>query len=75
MIRERSVIFSIFGNPYILDYFPATENADVLIMAYQPTPSAVKSVFKSIFGELYFEGRLPVSTQRFKVLSGEVNKP
>ncbi|MDR2980561.1 MAG: glycoside hydrolase family 3 protein [Bacteroidales bacterium] len=70
IVREKQSVLSIFGNPYIVDRLSDLEHAEALIVAYQPTQPAVRSVFKSIFGESCFEGKLPVTTLKYEALSG-----
>lgn len=68
--KEKKLIFSLFGNPYSLDYFGDLSTVPAVVVGYDPSPIAVKSVMKALFGEASFEGKLPVTTRKFEHFSG-----
>ncbi|MBP6411231.1 MAG: serine hydrolase [Pseudarcicella sp.] len=71
--QKHPVILCLFGNPYVLKYFP---NASTIISGYEDEPEAYQAVSKIIFGEATAVGKLPVSIDKyFKLGTGIVNNP
>ncbi|MFW6124294.1 MAG: glycoside hydrolase family 3 N-terminal domain-containing protein [Acidobacteriota bacterium] len=56
--EEMPLIVISFGSPYFLKHFP---DVDVSICAYRKAGSAQRAAVKTVFGEIGFKGRLPVS--------------
>lgn len=60
-----------FGNPYLLQGF---KNTDSYICAYGDGESSIKAVIKSIFGEIGFKGKLPITiSEEYKYGTGLTN--
>lgn len=73
LANSKKVIFIHLGNPYALNSFPALTNFKALVCAYQFTPSTVESALKACFGQIPFEGSLPVSINGFPAESSISN--
>ncbi len=65
--QNKKVILCLFGTPYAIQYFPAT---DVLICANQDGKDQQEIVPQIIFGALSSKGRLPVSVLAYKTGTG-----
>jgi beta-glucosidase-like glycosyl hydrolase/CubicO group peptidase (beta-lactamase class C family) len=58
--KSNNLILALFGNPYALSHFKSLDNFDAVAVGYQRTENCVRSTFQGIFGEINFEGELPV---------------
>lgn len=70
LLLNKKVIFSLFAPPYAQDLFKYSANAQALIMPFQDNPQAYESAVQLIFGGISASGKLPVSTNQFKIGSG-----
>ena len=57
-------VFALFGSPYLLDYLPELPS---YILAYEFYPDAEAAMVRAIFGEIPFQGRLPITVGKFPV--------
>ncbi|PYV13140.1 MAG: beta-N-acetylglucosaminidase, partial [Acidobacteria bacterium] len=57
-------VFALFGSPYLLDYIPELPS---YMLAYEFYPGAERACVRAIFGEIPFQGRLPVTVGKFPV--------
>jgi len=64
--KSKKVILSLFGNPYALEQFKSLDRFDAVIVGYQRTENSTRAVLQGIFGELPFEGMLPVSVLNYQ---------
>ncbi len=55
---EVPLIVISFGSPYFIKHFP---DVDACICAYRKADSAQRAAARALFGEIGFQGRLPVS--------------
>ncbi|MBI4471262.1 MAG: glycoside hydrolase family 3 protein [Acidobacteria bacterium] len=55
---EKPLVFTMFGNPYLLTHVPELPS---YIVAYDTHPAAERAAVRAITGEIEFRGRLPVS--------------
>ncbi|MBL7972579.1 MAG: serine hydrolase, partial [Prolixibacteraceae bacterium] len=74
-LKDRNAVFCFFGNPYALTNFPALQDANGLIVAYQNDQDVQELAAQLIFGATGANGKLPVGVKNlFPVNSGlEVN--
>ena len=63
--KNKKTILVHLGNPYALNYFGSTQDYKALMVAYQFTPSTLKSALGACFGEIACEGTLPVSINEY----------
>jgi beta-glucosidase-like glycosyl hydrolase/CubicO group peptidase (beta-lactamase class C family) len=63
--KTKKVILSLFGNPYALSKFKSLSKFDVVLAGYQRTENSVHAALQAIFGEISFEGLLPVSVSDY----------
>ena len=66
LAKSKKVMLALFGNPYALAHFKSINKFDAVIVGYQRTESSVRTTLQAIFGEIPFEGILPVSVSGFK---------
>ncbi|MCL2436318.1 MAG: serine hydrolase [Lentimicrobiaceae bacterium] len=64
--KSKKLILSLFGNPYALAQFKSLHKFDAVIVGYQRTENSTQAAMQGIFGEIPFEGRLPVSVLGYK---------
>jgi beta-glucosidase-like glycosyl hydrolase/CubicO group peptidase (beta-lactamase class C family) len=62
----KKIILVINGNPYSLPHFETLNYYKAVIITYQPALTLVQAAMEAIFGYANFEGKLPVTTGRFK---------
>lgn len=60
----------IFGNPYILESFRDTSKFASLVVTYQENLNTFTATLDALYGEIPFEGKLPVTSGVFPVGSG-----
>ena len=65
LARSKPTVLLHLGNPYALDQFGSTASFRAVMVAYQFTPSTVRSALRACFGEIGCEGVLPVSTKEY----------
>ena len=65
LARMKPTVLIHLGNPYALDQFGTTEPFGAVMVAYQFTPSTVRSALRACFNEIRCEGVLPVSTKEY----------
>ena len=65
LARSKPTVLLHLGNPYALDQFGSTDQFKAVLVAYQFTPSTVRSALRACFGEIRCEGMLPVSTKEY----------
>ena len=70
LAKEKSVILLHLGNPYALNAFDSLSNYRAVIAAYQFSPTTVAAAMKACFGQIAFEGTLPVSINGYPAGSG-----
>lgn len=56
--------FALFGSPYLLDSIPELPS---YALAYEFYPGAESAMVRALFGEIPFQGKLPVTVSRFPV--------
>ncbi|MBC8266097.1 MAG: serine hydrolase [Flavobacteriales bacterium] len=67
---QSKIVVTLFANPYTINDFLFTNNFDGLIMAYQNSKIAQEFAAQSIFGGIGLSGKLPISTQHYKINFG-----
>lgn len=55
-------VFALFGSPYLLNYIPELPS---YALAYEFYPGAETAMARAIFGEIKFQGKLPVTLGDF----------
>jgi beta-N-acetylhexosaminidase len=71
ILNGKSVCVISFGNPYLLQGF---KNVDSYICAYGDGVSSINAVVKSLFGEILFKGKLPITiSEEYKFGDGITN--
>ncbi len=60
--QKHPIILCVFGNPYVLKYFPS---ASTIVVGYEDEPEAYRAVAKILYGESLAVGKLPVSIAPF----------
>jgi len=65
LANTKPTVLLHLGNPYALDQFGTTKPYKAIMVAYQFTPSTVKSALGACFGEIRCEGQLPVTTKEY----------
>ena len=70
LAKEKSVILLHLGNPYALNAFDSLSSYKAVIGAYQFSPTTVAAAMKACFGQIAFEGTLPVSINGYPAGSG-----
>ena len=70
LAKEKSVILLHLGNPYALNAFDSLSDYRAVIGAYQFSPTTVAAAMKACFGQIAFEGTLPVSINGYPAGSG-----
>ena len=70
LAKEKSVILLHLGNPYALNAFDSLSDYRAVIDAYQFSPTTVAAAMKACFGQIDFEGTLPVSINGYPAGSG-----
>lgn len=66
--KGKKVIVISFGNPYLIQGF---KGIDSYICAYGDSESSIRAAIKTMFGEINFKGKLPVTiTDEFKFGTG-----
>jgi hypothetical protein len=56
--------FALFGSPYLLDSIPELPS---YALAYEFYPGAESAMVRALFGEIPFQGKLPVTVGKFPV--------
>jgi beta-glucosidase-like glycosyl hydrolase/CubicO group peptidase (beta-lactamase class C family) len=69
--KSKTVILSLFGNPYALAQFKPLNKINAIIIGYQRTENSVRAALKAIVGEIPCEGVLPVSVLDYKSQSNQ----
>ncbi len=64
---DKKIINLSFGNPYLLDNFPAMKT---YIVAYGDMPSLQKATARAVLGEIDFKGKLPITVGEYKAGTG-----
>jgi beta-glucosidase-like glycosyl hydrolase/CubicO group peptidase (beta-lactamase class C family) len=67
---QSKTILALFGNPYAIQRFGEIPDIDVILTTYQDSEDAYDIAAQQIFGARTFNGRLPVSTNGWKVNTG-----
>ncbi len=71
LANTGKAVFSVFGNPYVLDRLPDLEKAQAIVMSYQLTTHTEDLSAQLIFGAIGAAGRLPVTVnQTYRVGDG-----
>ncbi len=70
LAKSNDVILNMFGNPYALNFFDSLTYMKGVVMAYNPTPNAIKCALQALQGYASFEGKLPISLRHWSALSG-----
>lgn len=61
--RQGPFAFAEFGSPYLLDSIPGLPS---YALAYESYPGAEAAMVRAFFGEIPFQGKLPVTVSSFK---------
>jgi len=61
-LRSGALVFVLFGSPYLLNFIPELPS---YALAYEFYPGAEAAMVRAIFGEIPFQGRLPVTVGSF----------
>ena len=64
---DKKVINLSFGNPYLLNNFPAMKT---YIVAYGDMPSLQRATARALVGEIEFKGKLPITIGEYKAGTG-----
>jgi len=64
--KSKKMILSLFGNPYALAQFKSLDKFEAVIVGYQRTENSTRAALQAIFGEVPFEGVLPVEQKAEK---------
>ncbi|MDR2972425.1 MAG: serine hydrolase [Bacteroidales bacterium] len=72
--KSKTLILSLFGNPYALAQFNSLSRFDAVIVGYQRTENSTRATIQAIFGELPFEGLLPVSVLNYQAQTNTENR-
>jgi len=64
--KSKKLILTLFGNPYALEQFKSLDRFDAVIVGYQRTENSTRAAFQALFGQIPFEGLLPVSVLDYK---------
>ena len=64
--KTKKIVLALFGNPYALAQFKTLNSINAVIVGYQRTENSVRAAMKGIYGNVEFEGQLPVSVLREK---------
>lgn len=62
--EEKTLIISLFGNPYMLSRVPGFEKADALLLGYKNSELADRNMAQAIMGGIGTSGHLPVTANR-----------
>lgn len=62
--RAGPFVFALFGSPYLLNYIPELPS---YVLAYEFYPGAEAAMVRALFGEIKFQGKLPVTVGNFPV--------
>jgi len=62
--HEGPFVFALFGSPYLLNSIPELPS---YALAYEFYPGAEVAMGRAIFGEIPFQGKLPVAVGNFQV--------
>ena len=73
LAKTKKVVFIHLGNPYALNSFNELDKCKAIIVTYQFTPTTLESALYACYGNIPFEGTLPVSINNYFVGSGIVN--
>jgi beta-N-acetylhexosaminidase len=57
-------VFALFGSPYLLNYMPELPS---YALAYDFYPGAETAMVRALFGEIKFNGKLPVTVGKYPV--------
>lgn len=60
--RKGRLVFSLFGSPYLLNAIPELPS---YALAYDYYPGAELAMVRAVFGDIEFQGKLPVAVGRF----------
>lgn len=60
--QKQSLVFALFGSPYVLSFVPELPS---YILTYEYYPEAERAAVRAILGEIPFTGRLPISLPGF----------
>lgn len=75
MSRKATTALVLFGNPYAVNLFDNNEDLAGIVVAYQDNNLTQEAAAKALFGGVAFQGKLPVSTNKFNAGTGlETNK-
>lgn len=65
--KEKELILVLFGTPYSLSYF---QDFKTILVAYEENSASQKAAGQAIFGSIEVNGKLPISSGRYKVNTG-----
>jgi beta-N-acetylhexosaminidase len=72
---QNKTILSLFSNPYLLNKLENIHLAQSVLLGYENSVFTQKALAEAVFGAITVNGKLPVSTNLFKVNTGlELNK-
>jgi beta-N-acetylhexosaminidase len=60
--HDGPFVFALFGSPYLLNSIP---DLPTYTLAYEFYPAAEAAMVRALFGEIPFQGRLPVTVGKF----------
>ena len=70
--KTKKVILSLFGNPYALAHFKPLSKFDAVMVGYQRTENSLRAALQATFGEIPFEGLLPVTVLDYKAQTNAI---
>ncbi|MCX6251535.1 MAG: serine hydrolase [Bacteroidetes bacterium] len=70
VVKTKTVILDLFGNPYSLNLFTNANRAAALMISYQDTRELEEISAQAIFGGINISGKLPVSVAGFSSGTG-----
>ncbi|MGO9270009.1 MAG: glycoside hydrolase family 3 N-terminal domain-containing protein [Terriglobia bacterium] len=62
--HDGPFVFALFGSPYLLNYIPELPS---YALAFEFYPGAEAAMVRALFGEIPFQGKLPVTVGTFPV--------
>ncbi len=62
--HDGPFVFALFGSPYLLNYIPELPS---YALAFEFYPGAEAAMIRALFGEIPFQGKLPVTVGTFPV--------
>ncbi|MCL2245812.1 MAG: serine hydrolase [Lentimicrobiaceae bacterium] len=64
--KSKEMTLLLFGNPYALAHFKSLNPFNAILVGYQRTEHSLRAALQAVFGQIPFEGFLPVSVLEYK---------